>query len=117
MNAETFAGSQIDLFNDGSAKKVIRQQRQDLAWSNTVRDELIQLFQSRAGEWLEPLDFTPIAAKYDIGHLIGHVVSRMSREGIVKKEDRYFGSKYPWEGNYRGFKSVYMLEALQCQAA
>lgn len=113
MSDETFAGSQIDLFNDSSAKKVIQQQRQDLAWSSTVRDELMQLFESRAGEWLEPFDFMPIAAKYDIGHLIGHVISRMSRDGIIKKEDRYYGSTYPWEKDYRGFKSVYMLEVLQ----
>jgi hypothetical protein len=110
MNAETFVSSQLDLFNNGSAKKVVQQQRQDLAWSDTVRDALMQLFQSRSGEWLEPFDFMPLAAKYDIGHLIGHVVSRMSREGLVKKEDRYFGSTYPWEKDYRGFKSVYMLE-------
>lgn len=117
MHAKTLVDSQIDLFNDAPVKKVIQQQRQDLAWSDTVRDELMQLFQSRSGEWLEPFDFMPIAAKHDIGHLIGHVIWRMSRDGIVKKEDRYHGSTYPWEKDYRGFKSVFMLEAAQCQIA
>jgi hypothetical protein len=117
MHAETFAASQLDLFSVGLTSKSIQQQRNDFAWSPTVREELMQLFQSRAGEWLEPFDFMPLATKYGIGHLIGHVVSQMSREGLVKKEDRYFGSKFPWEGNYRGFKSVYMLEVAQCQTA
>jgi hypothetical protein len=113
MHAETFVSPQLDLFSAGLTTKSIQQQRNDFAWSPTVREELMQLFQSRAGEWLEPFDFTPLAAKYGIGHLIGHVVSHMSREGLVKKEDRYFGSTYPWEKDYRGFKSVYMLEAAQ----
>ena len=113
MHAETFAASQLDLFSVNLTSKSIQQQRNDFAWSATVRDELMQLFKSRAGEWLEPIDFMPIAAKYDIGHLIGHVVSQMSREGLVKKEDRYFGSTHPWEKDYRGFKSVYMLEVAQ----
>jgi hypothetical protein len=74
-----------------------------LAFSDEVKEEVMQIVQARAGEWLAWEAFRSIIEKHKIGSCFGHLLHRMVRDGQLLEQIWYFGSEHPGQGNYLGF--------------
>ena len=113
---------QLDLFGFETAhkqsqddiavvQKSSHERRADRASSAIVKNEILDIFKHRPNEWLAYGDFVEVGIRHDIRHKLGHILSSLARNGIVNSKDIYFGSKHPREGNYRGFKTVYLFDS------
>lgn len=113
---------QLDLFGfeaaDNSSQddiavvqKSSHERRQDRSSSSIVKNEILDIFKRRPNEWLAYGDFVEVGIRHDIRHMLGHILSSLARNGIVNSKNIYFGSKHPREGNYLGFKTVYLFDS------
>lgn len=120
---------QLDLFGfettDSSiqddmavAQKASHEPGLDRSSSSIVKNEILDIFKLRPNEWLAYGDFVEVGIRHNIGHMIGHILSSLARNRIVNSKDIYFGSKHPRQGNYLGFKTVYLfdLDAVKSEA-
>lgn len=76
-----------------------------ITFSDEVKAEVLALISARGAVWLDWKDFRAIIDKYKISAWFGHLLGRLSREGLILRQDRYYGSQHPGDGNYVGFGS------------
>lgn len=103
--------SQLALF-DAPHKSPLDRQKAilNLAFSDSVRDEILALAGARKGEWLAWNDFRSIFEKHKIGFCFGHVLYRISRTGLIEEDKVYFGTKHLGP-DYRGFGNRWRVTA------
>ncbi len=102
--------SQLQMFQEdhGLTSHELRTKR---AASPVVQAEIMSIFRDQPNAWLHSSDFTEIGIRHDIRSSLGHILFGMSLCELVKAKNIYFGDEHP-SGNYLGFKTVYMLEAV-----
>ncbi|MYM25762.1 hypothetical protein GTP46_24340 [Duganella sp. FT135W] len=98
---------QLDLFPvpPAAPRMTLVERIHHVAFSDLVKAEVLSIVQSRVGEWLSWRDFRSVIDRHSIGSCFGHLLHHLSRAGLLLEQECYFGSRYPWEGNYQGYST------------
>lgn len=112
--------SQLSLFDQpaptverrpGGAPPGVKR-RQDLAFSEPVKLELVARLNERPGQWLQWSDFADIRERHQIGFCLGHVLGSLVRAGRALEQVIYFGAKDSQiPGAYQGFGTIWSTVA------
>jgi hypothetical protein len=78
-----------------------------------IEADLMEIFRSRPGAWLDWPAFRPVIAKHECGFGLGHKLGSMARRGLLDEKNVYLGrgigAERPGSPEYRGFRIEYRL--------
>lgn len=105
--------SQLALFTDPapaartSGRPPGVEQRWNLAFSEPVKLELLDVAAARPVEWLDWWAFTEVRERHQIGFCMGHVLGALVREGRLESRQVHMGkgigAERPGSPNYQGY--------------
>ena len=97
--------SQLSLFSEPAARRhlTIREKMDERMMSPVVERGLLDACKARPGEWLNVHELYEVAITLDARSVFGHVLSRLTRKGLIEEDRIYFGSIE--NGDYQGVTS------------
>lgn len=90
------------------------ERRWNLAFSEPIKLELVEVAAGRPGEWLDWSAFSGVRERHQIGFCMGHVLYALVREGRLLERTIYLGkgigAEQPGSPAYQGFTNEWSIE-------